>query len=265
MLDRSDLARVGAEYGAAEGQVRRDHLISHVLWALASLDLPVVFFGGTALSRTYLTTAQSGGRLSEDIDLFTENRPAVAEAIGSSIPRLLRREFPRSRWEPALSDVRGVDPAQLVTGDGLRLRVQLLATNSGHSVWKRWPIERHSVELRYRDIPGPAVLRVPTLAAFVAMKVSAYCDRHAPRDLFDLAALAQSGAISADAAELVRIATGTAPAPHMFSSSSLPQVEWETQLAHQTGFLPSAEECLDTVRAAFADTLDWPPPYDPFA
>ncbi|MEU5953207.1 nucleotidyl transferase AbiEii/AbiGii toxin family protein [Streptomyces sp. NPDC047525] len=263
MLDRSDLARIGAEYGAAEQQVRRDHLISHVLWALASLDLPVVFFGGTALSRTHLTTAASGGRLSEDIDLFTDDRPAVAEALDSRIPRLLRREFPRSRWEPALTGVRGVDPAQLVTSDGLRLRVQLLDTNTGHSEWRRWPTERRGVELRYRDVPGPATLRVPTLAAFVAMKVSAYCDRHAPRDLFDLAALARSGSISADAAELVRMATGTAPAPHMFSA--LPDMEWEPQLAHQTGHLPSAQECLDTVRNAFAKALAWPKPYDPFA
>ncbi|TGA90715.1 hypothetical protein [Streptomyces sp. MZ04] len=165
MLDRSDLARIGAEYGAAEQQVRRDHLISHVLWALASLDLPVVFFGGTALSRTHLTTAASGDAphdggvrrsASEAIDLYTDDRPAVADALDSRIPRLLRREFPRSRWEPALSGVRGVDPAQLVTGDGLRLRVQLLDTHTGHSEWKRWPTERRSVELRYRDVPAPA-------------------------------------------------------------------------------------------------------------
>ncbi|MEU6764372.1 nucleotidyl transferase AbiEii/AbiGii toxin family protein [Streptomyces sp. NPDC046853] len=263
MLDRSDLTRVGAEYGAAEQQVRRDHLISHVLRALASLDLPVVFFGGTALARTHLTTAESGGRLSEDIDLFTDDRPAVAAALDSAVPRLLRREFPRSRWEPALNGVRGVDPAQLVTDDGLRLRVQLLATNTGHSDWKRWPTERRGVELRYRDVRGPAVLTVPTLSAFVAMKVSAYGDRHAPRDLFDLWALARSGSIGADAAELMRAATGTAPAPHMFAS--LPEMEWEAQLAHQTGNLPSPEECLDAVRTAFAKALAWPEPYDPFA
>lgn len=263
MLDRIDLARISAEYGAADQQVRRDHLISHVLWALASLDLPVVFFGGTALSRTHLTTAQTGGRLSEDIDLFTDDRAAVADALDSRVPRLLRREFPRSRWEPALSGVRGVDPAQLVTGDGLRLRVQLLDTSTGHSEWNRLPTERRGVELRYRDVPGPVTLRVPTLAAFVAMKVSAYCDRHAPRDLFDLAALARSDAYSVEAAELVRTATGTAPAPHMFSS--LPDMKWEAQLAHQTGHLPSAEECLDTVRNAFAETLAWPERHDPFA
>lgn len=52
-------------------------------------------------------------------------------------------------------------------------------------------------------------------------------------------------------------------APHMFSS--LPDMAWQTQLAHQTGHLPSGEECLDTVRNAFAEALAWPEPYDPFA
>ena len=49
-------------------QVRRDHLISHLLGAIAA-GVPtndLVFFGGTALSRSYLTDA----RLSEDIDLI---------------------------------------------------------------------------------------------------------------------------------------------------------------------------------------------------
>jgi predicted nucleotidyltransferase component of viral defense system len=36
-------------------QVRRDHLISHILAALSvSFHEQVIFFGGTALARTYL-------------------------------------------------------------------------------------------------------------------------------------------------------------------------------------------------------------------
>jgi len=36
-----------SEYGVAESQVRRDHLISHVLLALSAIEAPVIFFGGT--------------------------------------------------------------------------------------------------------------------------------------------------------------------------------------------------------------------------
>ncbi len=53
MLEPDELADTAAAFGVAEDQVRRDHLISHLLFALAQLKLPVVFFGGTALARTH--------------------------------------------------------------------------------------------------------------------------------------------------------------------------------------------------------------------
>lgn len=69
-LSDSDAARVEDEYGVSSEQVDRDHAISHVLAALSSSDLRdhLVFFGGTALTRTFLPRF----RLREDIDLLTE-------------------------------------------------------------------------------------------------------------------------------------------------------------------------------------------------
>src|ERR1035437_6902676 len=56
-----------ATFGVAEVQVRRDHAISHILAALSRhRRQELIFFGGTALSRTYLLDE----RLSEDIDLI---------------------------------------------------------------------------------------------------------------------------------------------------------------------------------------------------
>ena len=69
MLQPDELANTAAAFGVADEQVRRDHLISHVLAGLADLELPVVFFGGTALGRTHLINPEGGARLSEDIDL----------------------------------------------------------------------------------------------------------------------------------------------------------------------------------------------------
>ncbi|WP_232661607.1 nucleotidyl transferase AbiEii/AbiGii toxin family protein [Pseudonocardia sp. TRM90224] len=67
MLDPDELARVAAQFGVDDHQVKRDHLISHTLAALsAEAGEELIFFGGTALSRTIL----SNGRLSEDIDLI---------------------------------------------------------------------------------------------------------------------------------------------------------------------------------------------------
>jgi hypothetical protein len=51
MLNPTESATVASAFGVAEAQVKRDHLISHVLHALATVNAPVVFFGGTALAR----------------------------------------------------------------------------------------------------------------------------------------------------------------------------------------------------------------------
>lgn len=67
----------------------------------------VIFFGGTALSRTLLPD----GRLSEDIDLIAlGSRSELAEKLTAVLPQALRREFPRLFWEPSLSEVRDVIP-----------------------------------------------------------------------------------------------------------------------------------------------------------
>ncbi len=102
MLEPTEIATVASTYGVAENQVRRDHLISHVLLALSTMDAPVTFFGGTALARTFLTDPEIGARLSEDIDLCTDDRAAVAAEIEDRIPTLLRREFPGTTWDPPL-------------------------------------------------------------------------------------------------------------------------------------------------------------------
>ena len=66
-LQPDDLAEVMATFGVAEAQVRRDHAISHILAALSRHHREeLIFFGGTALGRTYLLDQ----RLSEDIDLI---------------------------------------------------------------------------------------------------------------------------------------------------------------------------------------------------
>jgi Nucleotidyl transferase AbiEii toxin, Type IV TA system len=112
MLSPDDQAAVAEKFGVAVSQVRRDHLISHLLAALTVLAADqVVFFGGTALSRTYAPD----GRLSEDIDLIaTGPRRDVATLIEQGLPRAVRRNFPGLRWEPSLTAVRDTEPAVLM-------------------------------------------------------------------------------------------------------------------------------------------------------
>ena len=263
MLDPRELAETAAAFGVADEQVRRDHLISHVLAALSELEVPVIFFGGTGLARTHLSEPGQGGRLSEDVDLWSSNRRKVAEMLDVELPRRMRREFPRTTWQPGLSQVRSpIDPAQLVTADGLRLKIQLLDVDGAHQDWKKWPTEVRTVQGRYSDV-GPIRLRLPTLDAFVAMKLSAWADRRAARDLYDLAALARGGMVTAEAARLAREVSGLPVTRTLFSQQ--PAGGWEDQLAHQTATLPTASEALQEVFDTFAEVLAWPAPFDPLA
>ena len=150
-----------------------------------------------------------------------------------------------------------------MTSDGFRVRIQLLDA-SKHHAFAQWPTTVRPVDPRYRDISRRIELRVPTLMSFAGMKTAAWIDRGKARDLYDLWGLAMLGALTAEAAGWVRRITGATVAPYEFRS--LPSsLDWEAQLAHQTRTLPSAQECLDTVREAYAATLGWPEPPDPFA
>ncbi|GGU67624.1 nucleotidyl transferase AbiEii/AbiGii toxin family protein [Lentzea flava] len=252
MLEHDELVAVAEEFGVAEDQVRRDHLISHVLAALPEIAPEVLFVGGTALARTHLSDPAAGGRLSEDVDLWAPERDAVATALDERLPRRLRREFPGTTWDPPLRSTKSVEPGLLVTTTDLRVRVQLL----DHEDWARWPSEAVRIETRYSDVTREVVLRVPTLPAFAAMKTLAWADRHAARDLYDLAHLAELGALTQEAADLVREATGASVQKYEFTS--LPTgLEWQSQLAHQTRELPEPQRCLDVVRNAYGEVLGW--------
>jgi len=251
MLSRAELVEVASRFGVAEEQVRRDHLISHLLRAIASLDLPVYFFGGTALARTFITEPASGARLSEDIDLHTSQRKHVAEILDEALPRLVRREFPRSTWNPSLSSVKDVEPAQFVTSDYLKVRIQLLRSDG----YAAWPYAIHSVDLRYSDLPASVNLEVPTLPSFAGMKTGAWMDRHYSRDLYDLAALAKSGALTSDAADLYYEVQGIPIAPHFFRDA--PVDDWHTQLAHQTVDPGTPESARASVTDAYGMVLGW--------
>lgn len=240
MLDPVELRAVAEQFGVGEDQVRRDHLISHVLAALPELAPEAVFFGGTALSRTHL----SRGRLSEDVDLYARERKGVVRRLTEALPRALRRDFPGAYWNPAPDAVRQPHAAVL-SYRALAVRVQVL---DGHG-YADWPTERRDVDVRYSDVPATSLL-VPTRAAFVGMKVAAWRDRRTARDLYDLWALALDGAVDEEAAAAFVRGVGHRPRPELFDAP--PRDDWLTALGHQTAELPDVDEALRVVRAAFA-------------
>ena len=250
MLSREDRAIIAAHFGADDSQVERDHLISHLLVGLSEIaGDSVVFFGGTALARTHLAE----GRLSEDIDLYTSaDRRAVAADLTARWPSTARREYPRLSWRPPLEVVRGIGSALLVSEDGAQVRVQLLEADT---TYERWPTERRRIEPRYSDVAETELI-VPTRPAFVAMKASAWQDRHTARDLFDLAALATHGWIDGEAVALLREITG-APLARAELERPPRDLRWEEQLAHQCRLEIDAHTALDLVRQAWSAAAAW--------
>lgn len=113
---------------------------------------------------------------------------------------------------------------------------------------------RAEVLLRYSDLPRSVQLTVPTPAGFAAMKLLAWQDRAAPRDIHDLAALADANMIEAKALNSVRKIAGFTPTSRTIANVALNRVrdEWDSELAHQLRQPRSLDDCLLVV----GDALD---------
>lgn len=127
---------------------------------------------------------------------------------------------------------------------------------SSSSVVLRSPArtELADVEQRYSDAP-PARLRVLTAAGFVAAKLSAWNDRQAPRDLYDLWAMSEAGLIDADAVRVFG-ALGPLTSARRVSFESLPlEAEWEASLGHQGIVCVGPESAAESAQRAIAAAL----------
>lgn len=252
-LTQTELEREMERFGVPAAQVRRDHAISHLLAALSDApDLAdgLLFFGGTALGRTHLPD----GRLSEDIDLIALNdRRTTVERLVRTVERGLLRSHGRVVWTVPFTR-RDTEPAVLTLPDSITIRIQVLA----HDGYEPWPRQWHDLEQRYSDAP-PARLQVPALESFVAWKTVAWFDRRAPRDLWDLWALAEQDAITPAAAQLfVRHGPiGAPPQPHMFARPPT-EDEWSRHLSHQTRLTVTAQEALLAVKTAWVNAVAAP-------
>lgn len=242
VLDPQERRAVEEQFGVGAQQVVRDHVISHGLAAVAAAAQgDVVFFGGTALARTLLP----GLRLSEDIDLIAlGNRREVGARIQAEVQRRFRRILGAVTFIPPLGEAPHSQPSILEV-KGTRIQVQLL-TSEGYPPWPRQLVE---LEQRYSDAP-PARLQVLTPPAFVSSKLAAWEDRHAPRDLYDLWALAERGWINEAAAELY-CRYGQHTTLSGISFTEVPsERDWEASLAHQCVISTTPQHAANVVREA---------------
>jgi predicted nucleotidyltransferase component of viral defense system len=253
LLAHDDLLRVSAQFGVDDEQVVRDHAISHILAAIATLGTEeIVFFGGTALSRSLLPNT----RLSEDIDLIARaDRAKTGDQIEDAVSRALRSTLGSPSFSPRLRDTRHAEPSSLYVG-GATIQIQLLSAEG----YPAWPTEVVDVEQRFADAP-PARLRVLTPPAFVASKLSSWADRAAARDLYDLWALAEAGEFSPEAVALFgRLGPFTRASSVSFSRVPT-AAEWRAALGHQCRLAVAPDEAarvvIDALRTVEPDRTCW--------
>lgn len=246
MIDAPELQEWARWFGVSSMQIRRDHFISHVLRAVGELHPDTRFFGGTALCRTHLDQT----RLSEDIDLLHAEPREFLTTLRDEVPKAIRREFPDTTSSEPSSEGDGLatllEPPDL---DAIKIYVGRDGPNTA-----AWEFTPTPVRLRYKDLASDQVFRCPTAPTFAAMKLAAWSDRHAPRDLFDLAGLAKLGTLRDP--NVARIFEAKMGVPIIMADfTRVPRVTaaaWETELAAQVGVLPPADDCLELVRVALA-------------
>ncbi len=95
-------------------------------------------------------------------------------------------------------------------------------------------------------------LRPLTAAGFAAAKLSAWMDRHAPRDLYDLWAMSERGLIDAAALEVfIRWGPQARPPAGRVFSTPTDENAWRRGLGHQTRLRVISAEAIGAVRDAW--------------
>lgn len=237
-----DANRIAQIFGVAEAQIKRDFLISWVLHAIAQATDDVLFFGGTALSRTILPNL----RLSEDIDLAPLGRRRdVADTVHRSV-LTLERHFGEVTWDLALPESK--HPAtSIYTIDGCAIRIQLVDQHI-----TPWPWHTQRLNSRYQGTPTVS-MKTLTPEAFVAAKTAAWCDRNSVRDLYDLWALDQIGLLNENSGRLfARFGpTGRFPSSAAFPGHAPSEEIWQAELNHQGRIHVTAKQAYDAVTASW--------------
>lgn len=247
MLSGAELRRWADRLGVPEAQIRRDHLVSTILDALPAVLPEATFFGGTALCRTHLPD----WRVSEDIDLLVHSTGDARERFTHALPGAVRREYPglELTWNRTGATTVGISRAEEVA-----VRIQLVERDSSYAVY---PSDDLEVRLRYADLPPSVQLNCPTLEGAAAMKLNAWADRGAARDLCDLYGLAKAGAITRQSLQIAAEASRPVQR-HSFDLARLPsQREWSAALGNQMPDPPPPEESLQVVRQVLARLQGW--------
>ena len=221
--------------------IRKDHVLNHVLAAVAEMANDIAFRGGTALARVYWPDF----RISEDLDFLVEGKLAqatelVGQAVGVAAERTgldLMVEFNR----PDSDMVRA-----LVGWDDVRLAVDL-----NRAERPALAIDRRELHLPYSDLsPDARGISVVALEEILANKWYMLDDRKEPRDLFDLWYGVCARSVPLDSvADAFRAKYSAKPSLWRVGRARKLDAAWEERLAHQFNDLPPFKEVFGAVYA----------------
>lgn len=194
--------------------------------------------------------------MSEDIDLLSVGpRGPVAERLDEAIREGTGRVLGPVDADPWLAGARRDTQACLFHFGDVDVRIQLIDGRW----YTPWPTRVSRIEQRYAGVP-PTELRTYTPQSFVCAKTSAWMDltRNAPRDLYDLWALARTGCINGDAARLYKRLgpTGGYPTAALLPDHPPAQPLWEAALSHQCRIQAGAADAFRTVIEAWKVAVD---------
>jgi predicted nucleotidyltransferase component of viral defense system len=164
-----------------------------------------------------------------------------------------QREFPGLSIESTRrqSDV----TTYVATHADLSVMLQVVGARPEHRAYETGEA---AVSLRYSDLQPFVGLLIPSVATFGAMKLGAYEDRRAARDLFDLAELVTISGLTAESLDILKQTRGVGPIKHRYADQLRPtNSEWQTQLGHQTKALGDPKEALEAVKARLVEIGAW--------
>lgn len=246
MIDSREFSRRARDLGVREDHVKKDYVLNHVLASLSEKSDGLYFRGGTALARVYWPDF----RLSEDLDFIMETLPPQT---GNVLEECVVQAAERTGWNLELrsGDRRRGRHRFLVASDVGEVLIDIL---SGER--PVLPADPRILDLPYSDLIGE--FRIPTLSLAEILGDKWYmlddADRREPRDLYDLWAGLRLFNVSFDL-----IAQGhTAKYRYFPLSEQLRRAErleglWTDRLSYQLADLPTFDEALRDVTAAFEE------------
>jgi hypothetical protein len=189
VIGRPEIQRLARDGGVDERTQERDYVLTWLLAGVATQDFGFVFKGGTCLRRCYI----AGYRYSEDLDFTLGPRATPIDAVDavSAWCRLIGEEAGIRADATADAGIARSRAWVSFTGPLAARRDKAIKVDLADDEEIIGPIARRPLLSEFSDLPGGTYeVHAYSLAEIWAEKTRSLMQRAEPRDVYDLAALA---------------------------------------------------------------------------